>query len=69
MCKNFQPIWRKAKDLFFRKFTSEYHREKWIKFEQILMIRTMMGLASSISMGIASMLLGHESYQILDRLL
>ena len=69
ICKKYEPQWRQVKDLFFRRFPSDNHKEKWVKYEQILMIRTMMGIASRIALSIAGLLLGHEPFMITEKLL
>ena len=58
MClKSLKPFKDEVKDLVFKKFlTGYYYRLKWEKYEQVLMIRTMMHMFSRVALGVTYLL-------------
>ena len=57
MClKILKPFKDEVKDLVFKKFLTGYYRLKWEKYEQVLMIRTMMHMFSRVALGVTYLL-------------
>ena len=46
--------------LLLRKFQSEYHARRWVDYENVLIVRTMMYMASRIVLATIFALIGSE---------
>ncbi len=51
----------------FRKFKTAYHKSRWLDYENILMVRTMISMLSRILLSILFLVSGTESWHLTEQ--
>ena len=52
--------------LLLRKFQSEYHARKWVDYENVLVVRSMMFMAARLMLVALSVLSGKEQWNLTE---
>ena len=52
--------------LFLRKFQSEYHARRWVEYENVLVVRTMMYMAARLMLITFTILSGKEQWNLTE---
>ncbi len=53
--------------LMFRRFKTAYHKRRWVDYENILMVRTMMSMLSRMLLSISFLVSGTESWHLTEQ--
>ena len=62
--ENFYWAKKEASMLSFRRFLSDYHASRWIDFEKILTIRTLLGSFMRITLSAIGVVSGTENWDL-----
>ena len=52
--------------LMFRRFKTTYHKRRWVDYEKILMVRTMMSMFARMLLSISFLVGGTESWHLTE---